>query len=147
MIFISVTRLRVKSILYLLRFVIANEASVKQLNKTEGFLGGRELIDKKLTFWTLTMWDNEVSMKQFRNSLPHRKAMQKLPFWCNEASYLHWIQAENELPGWKSIHDKMLKNGISTKVRNPSEIQLSKKYPEIKWTKLERKFKPVDKRN
>ena len=146
MIFISATRLRVKSFLYLVRFIIANEAAVKQLNKTEGFLGGRELIDKNLTFWTLTIWDSDVSMKQFRNSLPHRKAMQKLPFWCNEASYIHWTQAENQFPGWKTIYEKMLADGKTSKVRNPSENQLNKNYPEIKWTKLERNFKPVGKR-
>ena len=146
MIFISATRLRVKSFLYLVRFIIANEAAVKQLNKTEGFLGGRELIDKNLTFWTLTIWDSDVSMKQFRNSLPHRKAMQKLPFWCDEASYIHWTQAENQFPGWKTIYEKMLADGKTSKVRNPSENQLNKNYPEIKWTKLERNFKPVGKR-
>jgi hypothetical protein len=146
MIFISATWLQVKSVLYLVRFMIANEASVKQLNKTEGFLGGRELIDKNLTFWTLTIWDSEVSMKQFRNSLPHRKAMQKLPFWCGEASYIHWTQAENQFPGWITIHEKMLAEGKTTKVRNPSENQPSKNYPEIKWRKLERNFKPAGKR-
>ena len=146
MIFISATRLRIKSVLYLVRFMIANEASVKQLNITEGFLGGKELIDKNLTFWTLTMWDGEVNMKQFRNSLPHRKAMQKLPFWCDEASYIHWTQAESEFPGWKTICEKMLAEGTATKVRKPSQNQLSKKYDEIKWTKLERNFKPFGKR-
>ena len=142
MVFISATRLRVKSIIYLINFIRANEASVKQLNITEGFLGGKELIDKGLIFWTLTMWQDELNMKYFRNSLPHKRAMQKLPFWCNEASYMHWMQKEDLLPGWKTIHKNMILEGRITKVRNPSESQLSKNYPEIKWSKLERNFKP-----
>src|SRR5664279_2860668 len=132
MVFISATRLKVKSIVYLISFIKANEASVKQLNITNGFLGGKELIDKGLTFWTLTMWNNELSMKYFRNSLAHKRAMHKLPFWCNEASYLHWLQQEEKLPDWETIHSKILSEGQTTKVRTPSANQLSKNYPEIK---------------
>ena len=142
MVFISATRLRVKSVLYLLSFMIANEKSIKQLNISDGFLGGKELIDKGLTFWTFTMWSNEISMKYFRNSLPHKRAMRKLPFWCNEASYIHWTQEEQQLPDWKTVHEKMLSEGKTTAVGTPSDTQLSKNYPEIKWTKLERNFKP-----
>ena len=124
------------------KFLITNEASVKQLKKTFGFLVGLELIDKNMTFWTLTMWDLDADMKVFRNSLPHKKAMQKLPIWCNEASYVHWTQEDQQIPDWKIVHDKMLKEGKISKVRNPSENHLSKNYPEIKWKKLKRNFKP-----
>jgi hypothetical protein len=143
MVFISATRLRVKSIFFMPGFIISNESSIKQLIKTYGFLGGRELIDKNLTFWTITMWEADANMKEFRNSSPHRKAMQKLPIWCDEASYVHWTQEENQFPDWKMIFEKMLIEGKTSKVRNPSENQLSKNYPEIKWTKLERNLKPT----
>ncbi len=87
-----------RSFYYLIPFFIANELSVKQLKKTNGFLGGSELTDKNLTFWTLTMWKSDANMKDFRSSIPHRKAMQKLPDWCDEASYVHWMQDEIDLP-------------------------------------------------
>ena len=121
--------------------MIANEASVKQLNKTEGFLGGRELIDKKITFWTLTIWKSDANMKEFRNSVPHRKAMQKLPSWCDEATYTHWTQEENQLPEWKIVFGKMIAEGRISKVRNPSANHLSKNFQEIKWTVFESNFK------
>lgn len=143
MVFISATRLRVKSIIYLFPFFRANEASVKQLLKTQGFLGGLELVDKKLTFWTLTMWNIDASMKEFRNSIPHRKAMQKLPYWCDEASYVHWTQNEDVLPGWNTVYEKIIAEGKITKVRQPSPNQLYKNYPEIKWKKIQRVFKPL----
>lgn len=69
--FVSVTRLRVKSIFYIFSFVRANEASVKELKSSGGLLIGKELMDKKLTFWTLTIWENEESMKRFRGSMSH----------------------------------------------------------------------------
>ena len=98
-----------------------------------------------MTFWTLTLWDIDADMKVFRNSVPHRKAMQKLPIWCDEASYVHWTQEDQQLPDWKIVYEKMLTDGRTSKVRNPSDNQLSKNYPVIKWTILERNFKPAGK--
>ena len=48
--FVSVTRLRVKSIFFLIPFMRANEASVKELKAAVGLLKGKELIDKKISF-------------------------------------------------------------------------------------------------
>src|SRR5206468_1903375 len=142
MTFVSITRLKVKSIFYLPKFLLANEASARQVVKNRGFLAGKELIDKNLTFWTLTMWENESSMKEFRNSVPHRKAIQKLPYWCDEASYFHWSQPDNNFPDWALASDRLLKEGKLTKVRNPTPNQMSNNFSSIKWTKLERTFKP-----
>ena len=140
--FISITRLKVKSILYLLRFILANETSAKQLIRTKGFIKGKELIDKNLTFWTLTMWENDISMNVFRNSSSHRKAMQQLPFLCSEASYFHWNQPDTKFPDWVSASERLLMEGKLTKVRNPSPDQIINKFAPIKWKKLERNFKP-----
>ena len=136
--FVSVTRLRVKSILYLIPFMRANEASVKALKASTGLLKGKELIDKKLTFWTITLWENEEAMKGFRGSEAHRKAMQYLPKWCNEASYHHWIQEQDEFPGWDTIAEKLFSEGKLSKVRTPSSAQVNNQFPSIKWTKSER---------
>jgi heme-degrading monooxygenase HmoA len=117
-------------------------ASVKMLSKTPGFIIGKELTDKGLTFWTLTIWQNEASMKTFRNSAPHRKAMQGLPRWCNEASYVHWIEDDEHLPDWDTVYKKMIEEGKITKVRKPSARQPEKKFPPLKWKKFERLLKP-----
>ncbi len=142
MIFVSATRLRLKSFIYLPQFMLANEASVKQLVKTPGFKSGLELIDKRLTFWTVTAWENVEVMKVFRNSEPHRKAMQKLPKWCNEASYAHWMQEDEAFPDWQTIHAKIIEEGKITKVRNPSPHHLLKDYPAPQRTKFPRPLKP-----
>ena len=140
--FVSITRLKVRSIFYLIAFMRANEASVKQLVTTPGFLAGKELTDKGLKFWTLTIWQDDSSMKEFRNSVPHRKAMQKLPFWCSEASYFHWTQEEASLPGWNIAAERLIKEGRLTKLRKPSARQLANDFPRIKWLKFERALRP-----
>ena len=139
--FISVTRLRVKSLFFLFSFIRANEASVKELKSSTSLLMGKELIDKKLTFWTITLWEDEDSMKKFRGSLSHRNAMQHLPKWCNEASYHHWFQEESECPNWTTISDKLYSEGKLSKVRNPSNAQITNQFPPIQWTKSERRLK------
>ena len=139
--FVSVTRLRVKSIFFLLPFMRANEASVKELTASTGLLKGKELIDKKLTFWTITLWEDEESMKKFRGASSHRIAMQHLPKWCNEASYHHWVQEGNEFPTWNTISEKLYSEGRLSKVRNPSKAQAANLFPPIKWTKTERRLK------
>ncbi len=44
---------------------------------------------------------------------------------ANEASYHHWVQEENECPNWTTISDKLFSEGKLSKVRNPSNAQLT----------------------
>lgn len=119
----------------------ANEASVKEIKVSKGLLKGKEIIDKKLTFWTVTISENEESMKKFRGSISHRNAIQQLPIWCNEASYHHWTQEDIEFPSWDTISKKLFSEGRLSKVRNPSNAQIENRFPPIKCTKTERRLK------
>ena len=80
-------------------------------------------------------------MKLFRNSQSNRIAMQHLPYWCNEASYHHWIQEDDVFPSWDTVSKKLYAEGSLSKVRNPSKAQMENKFPSIKWTKTERRLK------
>lgn len=139
--FVSVTRLRLRSIFFLIPFMRANEASVKALKASKGLFKGKELIDKHFTFWTITFWEDEASMKAFRVSPEHRAAMQNLAKWCNEASYHHWTQDDTEFPSWQTISEKLYAEGRLSKVRYPSKAQTENRFPPIKWTKIERVLK------
>ncbi|HEY0434778.1 MAG TPA: DUF3291 domain-containing protein [Chitinophagaceae bacterium] len=139
--FVSVTRLRIRSVFFLPGFLKANEASVRSLVASPGFIAGGELTDKGFTFWTLTVWDSIESMKGFRNGEAHRVAMRKLPGWCSEASYAHWEQEGGEFPGWLDASKRLLAEGRLTKVRHPSARQQEGLFPPLKWTKFERRFK------
>ena len=122
-------------------FLRANEASVKQLLSTPGLIAGKELVDKGLTFWTLTIWRSDADMKSFRNSEAHRKAMQRPPDWCSEAAYFHWIQEETILPAWDNKTKRLIDEGRLSKVRKPSARHLQHQIPPIRWRKFERAFK------
>ena len=141
MYFVSLTRLRVRSVIYLPGFMMTNNASIKVLKKIGGLVAGKELIDKGLTFWTVTVWESDKAMKSFRNNGPHKYAMRRLPDWCNEGSYMHWLQEDTTIPPWPELYQKMITEGKITKVRFPSPQQANMNYPPIRWTKTERTIK------
>jgi len=59
----------------------------------------------------MTLWTDQESMKEFRNTGAHRKAMPKLAGWCSEASTAHWEQSQPEAPDWLEVHRRMLQEG------------------------------------
>jgi hypothetical protein len=120
MTFISLTRLRIRSIWFLPIFALHTRRSLNQARRSAGFQGGALLPDRSWTFWTMTAWDSEESMRAYRNSGDHRTAMPHLLDWCDEASIAHWIQQESTLPTWVEVDRKMREIGRVSKVRNPS---------------------------
>jgi hypothetical protein len=107
---ISVTRLRVRSFIYLPQFLWDTFKSVRQVKRSTGFLGGRLLVNAKSVFWTMTVWKDEAAMNAYRTGGPHRVAMPKLLNWCDEAAVVHWTQDSSEIPfgerslsGWRKI--------------------------------------------
>lgn len=118
--FISVTRLRVRSLRFLPGFAFYAIRSRNQVRSAAGFQDGSLLAEWSFTFWTMTAWDSEESMRRYMTSGAHKKAMPKLMDWCDEASVVHWEQTETGLPSWAEADRRMRANGRASKVRNPS---------------------------
>jgi hypothetical protein len=116
----SVTRLRVRSVRYIPAFVWETFLAQRQVVHAPGFLGGRLLIDEGRTFWTLTVWETEQTMKAFRGSEPHAKVMPRLVEWCNEASYAHWIANGTAVPSWPEAYEQLVDGGRLSRVAHPS---------------------------
>ena len=139
--FVSVTRLKLRAIWKFFAFRKANEASIKALQQSDGLVEAHELMDKGLTFWTLTVWDSQEAMMHFRNSPAHREAMRNLPDWCEEASYHHWVSNADEQINWPIASSRLLNEGKLSKVRNPSKNQTQGVFPPMRWTKTNRVLK------
>ena len=120
MTFVSLTRLRIRSIRFLPSFVVYTVRARGQARRAAGFLGGTLLLDRKWTFWTMTAWADEASMRAYRNTDAHKAAMPKLLDWCDEASLAHWLQPETTVPSWLEAGKKMREIGRISKVRHPS---------------------------
>src|ERR1700733_7105751 len=93
MIFVSLTRLRLRSFRFVPVFVLYMLRSLRQVKKATGFQHGALLADRRWTFWTMTAWDSHESMRQYMTTGSHKNAMPHLLYWCDEASVAHWNQA------------------------------------------------------
>jgi hypothetical protein len=144
MVLISVTRLRVRSVIYLPQFLWNTYKSMRQVERSSGFLGGRLLVNAKSVFWTMTAWKNETVMNAYRTGDAHRRAMPKLLNWCNEAAVVHWVQeSSEEIPFWHEVQQHMAKDGKLSKVNHPSPAQASNHIPLPEPSRIHRELKPV----
>jgi hypothetical protein len=135
MIFVSATRLHVKSPLDLPAFLWDVFQSTWQVVNTPGFKGGSLLTDTNRTFWTMTAWDEQAAMKIYRNSGAHRNVMPKIQDWCDEASVVHWQQEDSNLPDWIEVHRRMLEKGFPTRLSKPAVAHLERNIPQPKSSK------------
>ena len=128
MVFVSLTRLRLRSVRFLPGFALYAVRSQMQVQKAPGFLRVQLLPDKNWAFWTLTAWDSEESMRRYMTSGAHKKAMPHLLHWCDEASVAHWTQADATLPTWAEADQRMRAAGRASKLKHPSPQHASLKY-------------------
>jgi hypothetical protein len=140
---ISVTRLRVRSFRYLPGFLWDTLQSVRQVQRSSGFLGGRLLVNAGYVFWTMTAWQDEAAMNAYRTSGAHRQAMPKLLNWCDEAAVVHWIQESAEIPEWQQTEQHMTEKGRQSKVNHPSAVQASQQIPPPQPSRIARALKPA----
>jgi quinol monooxygenase YgiN len=143
MAFISLTRLRVRSLRFLPQFVWQVLQTVRQAERAAGFLSGRLLREAKNTFWTITAWEDETAMRAYRNEGAHRDVMPKLLDWCDEASVAHWSQENPELPDWQEAHRRMMKEGRSSKVNHPSPAHMANQIAMPQPGRIQRTLKPA----
>lgn len=118
---VSVTRLRLRSILFLLPFAFRASASTRQALSTHGCKGARTRKTRGLAFWTLTLWDDENSMRSFVTGPPHRNVVPRLFRWCDEAAVAHWAQDDEGMPDWSVATRVLLQSGRLLRVERPSD--------------------------
>ncbi|WP_213805786.1 DUF3291 domain-containing protein [Granulicella sp. dw_53] len=128
MTFVSLTRLRIRSIRYLPLFAIHAQKTLRQVKKAPGFQKGSLLPDRNWTFWTMTAWDDPESMRRYMTTAAHKRAMPHLMHWCDESSVAHWEQEESSLPSWEEADRRMRETGRVSKVNHPSPEHASLNY-------------------
>jgi len=121
--FVSITHLRVRSWKYFPIFLLQALRAASQAAKSEGNTTTRLLKEDRNTFWTLSCWSSEKSMKTFILAGTHGAVMRKLLEWCDEAALVHWSQESSDPPSWEEAHRRLQQDGRVSKVNNPSPAQ------------------------
>jgi heme-degrading monooxygenase HmoA len=127
MYFVSVTRLRLKRARTLPAFLWLTLRSMLQARKSKGNMDVQTLKDRGLVFWTMTVWGTEEDMRAFRNSGEHKRVMPRLSRWCDEASHVHWAQDRPAAPSWTAAWERLVKEGVSTRLEEPSPDHLARR--------------------
>lgn len=141
---IALTRLKLKSIMQLPKFVIENEAAVKQLRIAKGFIGGKTLIEPNLGLWTTTLWEDEESMKAYYTSGAHKALMPKLVIYACEAVTTHFDYPSKELPSWAFSYEQLMAKGkFSGILKDPSQDHQNHVMTFPKITFFSRQINPV----
>lgn len=120
MIFVSITRLRLRSLRFLPAFALRSWRSTRQIRRSPGFIAGGFATEGVRGFWTITAWSEDAAMRDYRNGGDHGRAMSKLSGWCDEASLVHWLQEGEILPSPAEALRRMVEGGRLSKVRHPS---------------------------
>ena len=120
MAFASVTRLRVRSLRHMPLFSLHTLRVLSEARRASRFVAGSLLADRKLTFWTMTVLQEQSDMRDFMTHGAHLKAMPMLLDWCDEASVVHWVQDQEKAPSWLEADTRMRNEGRPSKVRHPS---------------------------
>jgi len=115
-VFVSVTRLRVRVWRFVPAFLVLALRSARQARAARGNVAVAVLAERRRTFWTRTLWDDERAMRDFMRGEPHRRAMVKLANWCDEASVVHWAQATADAPSWDEAWRRMQAEGRPSRV-------------------------------
>ena len=129
MTFVSLTRLRLRSMRFLPLFGVYAIRSFNQVKRAPGCRNVSLLPDQHFTFWTMTAWDSEASMRAYMLSGAHKHAMPHLMHWCDEASVAHWTQEDATLPSWEEADRRMRETGRISKVLHPSPNHAEMRFP------------------
>jgi hypothetical protein len=129
MLIVSVTRLRLRKRRFIPGFAYFALASLVQARRSRGNLHATAIRQHGLVFWTITVWDDEAAMREFRTAGSHRRAMPRLAEWCDEATYVRWNRAAGEMPTLQEAFVQLKAHGIVSKVAHPSSAHEARDFP------------------
>lgn len=121
MVYVSATRLRLRSPLFLPLFFWHTYRSKRAIERAEGFLGGKLFSDQEMGAWTVTLWDDPKRLVRYRNKGSHGAAMKILGMIADEAVTVRWQQEEMDLPPNDLVRDRLMQSGNFTALPHPSK--------------------------
>ena len=97
------TRTKMRKYRYVPGFTVRSVAVARQARRSPGFVGGRLLIGRDGSFWTLTVWESGRNMVGFRDTGLHGKLMPKMAGWAEESLFGLWNRETAGMPNWDEV--------------------------------------------
>jgi heme-degrading monooxygenase HmoA len=111
--FVMASYLPLQKLSSTVRFFRAVSAVRKQLADTHGLVG-YTLRAKVLghNYWTLSVWEDESSLRRFMRTPPHLHVMTSLKPFMGATKFVTWnVAADDGRPGWKTAIDRLATGG------------------------------------
>ncbi|MGK7890931.1 MAG: hypothetical protein AB4042_16495 [Leptolyngbyaceae cyanobacterium] len=148
MTYLSMTRLRLRSPLYLLPFALYTFRSVRQAQRTPGFLQGKIMFTADLAGWTALLWKSEAAIRAYVSAGAHGEAMNYTQQWASEAVHGHQVMdfarvAGTELPSWGAIAQSLSENGHFYSLPYPSVNHQKQVVPQPGFTFFHKSILPL----
>jgi hypothetical protein len=121
----SITRLRISHWRFLPAFALHTFRSRNQILKAKGFLGGYLAGGPRRASWTVTVWEDLDSTREYRRTGAHLKAMPKLLDWCDEAAVATITDSPSTPLAPEEAAALLRSNGRPSKVKNPGPHQVA----------------------
>jgi putative intracellular protease/amidase len=126
---IVVTRLRLRDPSLLDEFFTHAAAVLEQAMKSEGNLGADALAEAHDAWWSVTAWDDRPHMEAYVNTDPHLSTEALLDHLCDEATFVDWEQDAAVLPDWQTSWRRLVADGRSATLTNPSDANETRAFP------------------
>jgi quinol monooxygenase YgiN len=126
---IAVTRLRLKDPALLDEFFVDAVAAIEQAQKSDGNLGANGLADVNNAWWTVSSWRDRDMMRAFVTSEPHQTIMSRLDRYCDEATFVDWVQPGSDLPDWQTSYQRLVADGQVAELTAASPANQTRAFP------------------
>jgi hypothetical protein len=144
MFYLSMTRLRLKSPLYLIPFFVQNEKILSQLRASQGFIKGKVLAAPNLSMWTATLWASEQDLRAFHLNGEHGETIEKIDEWSSDSARCHQLTESDKIPSWENVRLELIKSGRFRDLTEPSCDQINREIPKLGIFCFQKSVLPVN---
>lgn len=120
MAYLSLTRLRLKHVGYLIPYLIDSAKIVREIIHSDGFIAGKVLAAPNLSMWTATLWSSKQASKAFHTKGSHGKIMSRFSSISTEAANVSVETSYARLPRWDYIAKLLTESGKFHQLESPS---------------------------
>jgi hypothetical protein len=126
---IVVTRLRLKDPALLDEFFTDAVAAIEQAQKSAGNLGADALADADNAWWSVSAWTERGPMLAYVHAEPHQSIVTRLDHYCDEATFVDWVQDSSALPDWQTSWRHLVADGKAAELTQPSAANQTRAFP------------------
>ena len=87
------------------------------------------LADANNAWWTVSAWQGGDAIARYVHTDPHPTAMGRLGEFCDEATFVDWMQDNPALPDWRTSYRHIVADGQVAALRHPSPANATREFP------------------